>query len=213
MHFGYNINMKTLEHINANFKGCIETITAASEMLTTEIAKAAEMLVLALHDEHKVLACGNGGSACDALHFAAELVNRFKMERPGLPAIALNADMATVTAIANDYSFEEIFSRQVMALANPGDILLCFSTSGDSQNVVNAVYEAHVNEMKVIAFTGGDGGALAQALNENDLEMRAPSFNTPRIQELHLLLLHCLCELIEENLFPFGGKQSAATIN
>ncbi len=213
MHFGYNINMKTLEHINTNFKGCIDTITSAAETLTEDVAKAAEILVLALHSKHKILACGNGGSASQAMHFVAELVNRFKIERPGLPAIALNVDMATITAIANDYSYEEVFSRQVMALSSPGDILLVFSTSGDSQNVVNAVYEAHTSDMKVIALTGGDGGELTQALNENDLELRAPSFNTPRIQELHLLLLHCLCELIEENLFPFGGNQSAGTIN
>ena len=149
----------------------------------------------------KILSCGNGGSAADAQHFSSELLNRFERERPGLPAIALTTDSSTLTSIANDYSYEEIFSKQVRALGQPGDILLAISTSGNSPNIVQAIGAASERDMCVIALTGRDGGKMAGNYRQGDVEIRVNAESTARIQEVHLLLIHCLCDLIDQQLF------------
>jgi D-sedoheptulose 7-phosphate isomerase len=160
-------------------------------------------MVQCLLNNGKILSCGNGGSAGDAQHFSAELVNRFEKERPALPALALTTDSSTLTAIANDYDYSQIFSKQITALGQPGDILLAISTSGNSANVVEAINASHDREMSIVALTGKDGGPMAQLLNEQDIEIRIPSDRTARIQEVHLVVIHCLCDFIDTQLF--GG--------
>lgn len=164
---------------------------------------ASQKIVEALVNDKKVLTCGNGGSAGDAQHFSSEMLNRFERERPALPAIALSTDTSTITSIANDYHFDEIFAKQLRALGQSGDILLVYTSSGNSGNLIKAVKVAHDKGMIVIALSGKDGGALAGALNEADIEIRVPSNSTARIQEVHLLISHCLCDLIDHQLF--GG--------
>ena len=158
-------------------------------------------MVQCLLNGGKILCCGNGGSAADAQHFSSELLNRFETERPSLPAMALTTDASTVTSIANDYHFNEIFSKQVRALGHTNDILLAISTSGNSQNVIAAIEAAHEKGMIVVALTGKEGGLMADALSENDIEVRVPAFVTARIQETHLLTIHCLCDIIDHKLF------------
>jgi D-sedoheptulose 7-phosphate isomerase len=175
-------------------------------MLAAPILDASEIMLNSLLDNGKILSCGNGGSAGDAQHFSAELLNRFEKERPGLPAIAISTDTSTITAIANDYSYEEIFSKQVLALGMANDTLLAISTSGNSTNIVRAIDAAHEREMSVIALTGSDGGKLAAKLRKNDIEIRVPSNRTARIQEVHLVVIHCLCDLIDNKLF--GGEHT-----
>ena len=165
------------------------------------ITDAAQMLVDALLAQGKILSCGNGGSAADAQHFSSELINRFETERPSLPAIALTTDSSTITSIANDYHYAEIFSKQVLALGHDKDVLLAISTSGNSPNVIKAIQAAHERDMHVIAFTGKDGGELAGELRKGDIELRVPSDRTAYIQEVHLMLIHCLCDLIDHQLF------------
>lgn len=167
------------------------------------IEYASQKIVSALLNDNKVLTCGNGGSAGDAQHFSSEMLNRFERERPALPAIALTTDTSTITSIANDYHFDEIFSKQLRALGQTGDILLAYTTSGNSANIVKAISTAHDKEIQVIAITGRDGGTVASLLNEADIEIRVPSTSTARIQEVHLLISHCLCDLIDNQLF--GG--------
>ena len=159
-------------------------------------------MVTALKKGNKILSCGNGGSAADAQHFAAELVCRFERERPALAAIALTVDTSALTAISNDYHYDEIFARQIDALAKPDDVLLAISTSGFSPNIVRAIEQAHEQGMLVVALSGRDGGQVAKKLNENDIEIRVPSETTARIQEVHLLSIHCLCDQIDELLYP-----------
>ena len=158
-------------------------------------------MVNCLLSGNKILSCGNGGSAGDAQHFSSELLNRFEQERPSLPALSLCTDNSTLTAISNDYSYDEVFSKQIRALGQPGDLLLAISTSGQSTNVLQAISTAHDKEMNVVALTGKDGGQLAELLGENDIEIRVPSDSTARIQEVHLLVIHCLCDLIDNQLF------------
>ena len=153
-----------------------------------------------LLEDGKILSCGNGGSAADAQHFSSELLNRFELERPGLPAMALTTDSSTLTSIANDYAFVEIFAKQVRALGQPEDVLLAISTSGNSENVVRAIHAAHERGVRVVALTGRDGGAIAQSLGADDIEIRVPAERTCRIQEVHLLVIHCLCDLIDTEL-------------
>jgi D-sedoheptulose 7-phosphate isomerase len=148
----------------------------------------------------KILSCGNGGSAADSQHFSSELLNRFEMERPGLPAMALTTDASTVTSISNDYSYEEIFSKQVRALGKPEDVLLGISTSGNSENVCRAIAAAHERGMTVVALSGRDGGRMAAMFSGDDVEIRVPAARTARIQEVHLLVIHCLCDLIDTTL-------------
>jgi len=173
-------------------------VKQASVVLAPEIAKAASLVISTLRRGGKVLSCGNGGSAADAQHFASELLGRFEAERAGLPAVALSTDTSTLTAIANDYSYEQVFARQVSALGLKGDLLLAISTSGNSANVIAAVRVAHQKGMSVVALTGRKGGKLAAELATPDIELRVPSERTARIQEVHLLMIHGLCDVIEE---------------
>jgi phosphoheptose isomerase len=166
----------------------------------TDLVAAADRLIACLDAGHKVLSCGNGGSAGDAQHFSSELINRFERERRALPAVALTTESSTLTAIANDYDYDRLFSRQIEALGRQGDILLAISTSGNSANVCAAVSAAHERGMTVIALTGKDGGRMASLLGEHDCELRAASDITARTQEMHLLFIHCLCRLIEDHL-------------
>ena len=191
--------------IKNNFTESIQTKIAASEALVGSIEKAGLIMVQSLLSGNKMLSCGNGGSAGDAQHFSAELLNRFETERPGLPAIALTTDSSTITSIANDYSYEEVFSKQIRALGSKGDVLLAISTSGNSANVVKAIEAAVARDMPIVALTGSDGGDIAGLLGENDVEIRVPSQRTSRIQEVHLVVIHCLCEIIDTTLFPQGG--------
>lgn len=189
------------ERINQHFQASIETKQQAAEVLPPAIEQASDSMVGALLSGGKILTCGNGGSAGDAQHFSSELLNRFERERPSLPAIALTTDSSTVTSIANDYSYNEVFSKQIRALGNTGDVLLAISTSGNSANVVQAIQAAHDREMRVVALTGRDGGDMASLLLPEDIEIRVPSMTTARIQEVHLVVIHCLCDLIDWQLF------------
>lgn len=191
-----------IERIKAHFTESIQTKIEAAETLPESIAQAANMMVEALINGNKILSCGNGGSAGDAQHFSSELLNRYERERPSLPAMALTTDTSTLTSIANDYSYDEVFSKQVRALGQPGDILLAISTSGNSKNVINAMQAALSRDMTIVALTGKDGGEMAVFLGANDVEIRVPSNRTARIQEVHLLAIHNLCDCIDETLFP-----------
>lgn len=189
--------MNLLARISRQFEDSAQAKLAAMEVLAAPIAEAVEAMVASLVAGGRILACGNGGSAADAQHFAAELVNRFERERPPLAAIALTTDTSALTSIANDYAYEQVFARQVRALGQPGDILLAISTSGNSPNVAEAVRAARERELRVVALTGKGGGALAPLLAEPDVHICVPSARTPRIQEVHLLVLHCLCDGID----------------
>ncbi|HLB56113.1 MAG TPA: phosphoheptose isomerase [Coxiellaceae bacterium] len=193
--------MELSSHVKQIFNDSIQTQITAADTLSEVIAKAALLMVDALLNNHKILACGNGGSAADAQHFSAEMLNRFESERPSLPAIALTTDTSTITSIANDYHFNEIFSKQIKALGQPGDVLLALSTSGHSKNMIDAIVAAHHRQMIVIAMTGRDGGDIPPLLNETDIEIRVPSESTARIQETHGIVIHCLCDIIDRQLF------------
>lgn len=193
--------MSIREQVIQLFNASIETKQAARETLADPIATAVERMTDAFKSGKKILSCGNGGSAADAQHFSAELVCRFERERPGLPAVALTTDTSALTAISNDYDYNEVFAKQVNALGLAGDILLAISTSGNSANVVRAIQAAHDKDLTVVAMTGRDGGKIAKLLRENDVEIRVPANSTARIQEVHLLTLHCLCHQIDEVLF------------
>ncbi len=193
--------MDMSSRIKQHFEESIQTKILAAESLTEAICAAGEMMVQSLLNGGKILSCGNGGSAGDAQHFSAEMLNRFETERPSLPAIALSTDTSTVTAIANDYSFDEIFAKQIKALGQPGDVLLAISTSGNSKNVVQAITTAQQRALQIVALTGSDGGAIAGLLNDTDVEIRVPVQSTARIQEVHLLIIHCLCDFIDHRLF------------
>lgn len=189
------------QRIIGHFAASIETKTLSAEELPPYIEMAGQMMVNSLLNGGKILSCGNGGSAGDAQHFSSEMLNRFERERPSLPAMALTTDSSTVTSIANDYSYNEVFSKQIRALGNAGDVLLAISTSGNSANVVQAIKAAHEREMTVVALSGKDGGDMTALLTENDVEIRVPAFVTARIQEVHLLCIHCLCDFIDCALF------------
>ena len=193
--------MSIRDQVKQLFDASIETKQAAKEMLATPIASAVERMTTAFNNGNKILSCGNGGSAADAQHFSAELVCRFERERPGLPAVALTTDTSALTAISNDYHYDEVFAKQVQALGQAGDVLLAISTSGNSANVVRAIEAAHEKGLTVVAMTGRDGGNIARLLRDNDVEIRVPASSTARIQEVHLLTLHCLCHQIDEVLF------------
>lgn len=182
------------------FNQSIQTKIDALPMLTQPIADAAELIFNRLLEGNKVLSCGNGGSAGDAQHFSSEMLNRYERDRPGLPAIALTTDSSTVTSIANDSDFSNVFSRQIEALGQPSDLLLAISTSGNSTNVNRAIGSAHERDMNIVALTGRDGGGLVKLLAPGDVEIRVPSDVTARIQETHLLIIHCLCDLVDHQL-------------
>jgi D-sedoheptulose 7-phosphate isomerase len=192
--------MDLISRIKQNFHDSINTKQAAADLLAEPLATAAQMITQCLLGGGKILSCGNGGSAGDAQHFSSEMLNRFEMERPGLPAVALTTDSSTLTSIANDYSYDQVFSKQVGALGQQGDILLAISTSGNSTNVNRAIEAAHEREMQVIALSGKQGGDMASALTADDVEIRVPSDSTARIQEVHLLAIHCICDLVDHQL-------------
>jgi D-sedoheptulose 7-phosphate isomerase len=175
-------------------------VKQASIALAPLIAKASRIMAECLLSDGKILSCGNGGSAADAQHFSSEMLNRFEMERPGLPAVALTTDSSTLTSIGNDYDFADIFAKQVRALGQMGDVLLAISTSGNSPNVVRAITAAHERNLRVVALTGRDGGSMARHLSSMDVELRVPAERTCRIQEVHLLIVHCLCDLIDAEI-------------
>ena len=187
------------ERVRRHFQESIATKQASLDLAPT-IAAAAALMTRCLLEDGKILSCGNGGSAADAQHFSSELLNRFELERPGLPAMALTTDSSTITSIANDYAFVEVFAKQVRALGQPADVLLAISTSGNSENVVRAIHAAHERGLKIVALTGRDGGVIAGALASGDIEIRVPADRTCRIQEVHLLVIHCLCDLIDAEL-------------
>jgi D-sedoheptulose 7-phosphate isomerase len=188
-------------HIRSHFEESIELKRRMAETLAPQIVRAGEALAQALKADHKVLSCGNGGSAADSQHFAAEIVGRFERERPGMPAIALTVDTSAITAIANDYSWDVVFSKQIESLGRKGDFLLGISTSGNSKNVVEAIRAAHGRGMRVIALTGRDGGAMAKMLEPDDFHLNVAHPRTMRIQEVHLLAIHCLCEVVDNVIF------------
>ena len=193
-----------LGRVAAHFAESAQLKLAASQILAGPVARAGLLLAEALGGGGKVLACGNGGSAADAQHFAAELVNRFETERPPLAAVALTTDTSTLTSIANDFSFEQIFAKQLRALGRRGDVLLAISTSGDSANVIEAIRVARSLGMRVVALTGKGGGKVAPLIGGEDVHVCVPHKSTARIQEVHLLVLHCLCDAIDFQLF--GAK-------
>ena len=196
--------MDLTSRIRKHFEDSAQLKLDARNTLAQPIAEAAQTVVECLMNDGKILACGNGGSAADAQHFAAELINRFEIERPGLAAIALTTDSSVLTSIANDYAYNLVFSKQVRALGMSGDMLLAISTSGNSASTVEAIHAAHECDMRVIGLTGRDGGAMAEALGSNDIQICVNAQNTARIQEVHLLVLHCLCDTIDHLLL--GGE-------
>ena len=189
--------MDLISRISENFSESAHLKLQSMDVLAQPIAAAAERMVQCLRADGKILACGNGGSAADSQHFAAELLNRFEMERPGLAAMALTTDSSTMTSIANDYDFEQIFSKQVRALGHKNDVLLAISTSGNSKNVMAAMVAAHENGMVVVALTGRNGGKMTELMQPSDVHICVPAQSTARIQEVHLLTLHCLCDAID----------------
>jgi len=188
--------------VSAQFAESVQLKLEASRLLAAPIARAADLLARTLKAGGKVLACGNGGSAADAQHFAAELLNRFEIERAPLAAIALTTDSSTLTSIANDYAYEQVFSKQVRGLGRRGDALLAISTSGNSRNVIEAMQAAHELGVHVVALTGAGGGKMAALISPEDVHICVPHKRTSRIQEVHLLVLHCLCDGIDFQLFP-----------
>lgn len=185
------------KRIIKHFKDSAELKLKVKDALAKHIAEGAQVFFDCVANDGKILCCGNGGSAADAQHFAAELLNRFEKERPGLAAIALTTDSSVLTSIANDYDFNQVFSKQVRALGLPRDTLLAISTSGNSPNVVAAIHAAHERSMRVVALTGRDGGEMAGALRDGDILICVDAQSTARIQEVHLLTLHCLCDVID----------------
>jgi D-sedoheptulose 7-phosphate isomerase len=189
--------MDLIKRINQHFTDSAELKLKAMEVLAQPLATAAERMVECLMQEGKILSCGNGGSAADAQHFSAELLNRFEKERPPLAAMALSTDTSTLTSIANDYRYEDVFSKQIRALGHPNDVLLAISTSGNSPNVMEAIRAAHDRQMTIVALTGRKGGKIADLLGPDDVHICVPAERTARVQEVHLLCLHCMCDAID----------------
>ena len=193
--------MDLTAHLKQHFQEGIELRQRMAETMPAEIVKAGTALAEALRAGNKVLACGNGGSAADSQHFAAEIVGRFEREREGMPAIALTVDTSAITAIANDYDWDRVFAKQLQALGRKGDVLLAISTSGNSKNVITAIEAAHAKGMAVIALTGKDGGAMGRMLEPGDFHLNVAHPRTMRVQEIHLLVIHSLCEVVDNVLF------------
>jgi len=193
-----------LRRIKGHFEDSMRTLQQSMEPLAPRISAAAGVMLAALLADRKILVCGNGGSAADAQHFSAELLNRFERERPGLPAIALTTDTSTLTSIANDYHFDMVFAKQVRALGQAGDVLLGITTSGNSPNVLRAVEAAHERDMVCVALNGRDGGQLNDLLRDTDVNLCVTGASTARIQEVHGLIIHCLCDLIDFQLLGQG---------
>lgn len=192
--------MNLIEAVQKNFTESIETLIEAENRLSKVITEGAELIVNRLLKGGKVLCCGNGGSAAEAQLFVSRMLNRFERERPGLPAIALTTDSVTLTSIASDYDYDEIFVKQIHALGHPGDLLLAISTDGESDSINAAIEAAQEGDMQVLALSGDQGGRMAGLLRSQDLEIRVPSVKRPRIQEAHLLIIHCICDLIDKQL-------------
>ena len=188
------------DRIHGHFQASAQVKLDAADILAPQIEQAARLLMHSLTQGGKVLACGNGGSAADAQHFASNMINRFEQERPGLAAVALTPDSSTLTSIANDYAYDQVFARQVKALGQPGDILLAICTNGNSPSVLLAVAAAHARSMHVIALTGHSGGRLAEQMQTDDVFLCVPAESTARIQEVHLLAIHCLCDAVDSVL-------------
>lgn len=189
--------MDLTKRINQHFADSAQLKMQAAKLLAEPLQRAGERMAQCLMKQGKILACGNGGSAADAQHFSAELLNRFEMERPPLAAIALTTDSSTLTSIANDYHYDDVFAKQVRALGQRDDLLLAISTSGNSRNVIAAIHAAHERQMGVIALTGKNGGTMGQILGQDDIHVCIPHANTARIQEVHILCLHCMCDAID----------------
>lgn len=189
--------MDMTSRMSSHFDDAIDTFKASSQSLAEPLAAAVDTAFAALVNNNKILACGNGGSAADAQHFVAELVGRFERDRLPLAGIALNTDSSIMTAVGNDYGFDHIFERQVMALGQPGDVLVAISTSGNSPNVLRSIEAAHDRDMTVIALTGKGGGKMGEQLYETDIHLCVPHDRTMRIQEVHIVLLHALCDGID----------------
>lgn len=188
-------------HVRSHFQDAIQLTQSMSTAMAPDIARAGVAMAALLKAGNKILCCGNGGSAADCQHFAAELVGRFERERPGLPAISLTVDTSALTAIANDYAFDTVFSRQVQALGVKGDMLLALSTSGNSKNCLEAMKAAQAKGMSVVALTGRDGGLMAKMPGPHDFHLNVAHARTMRIQEVHIIALHCLCDIIDNELF------------
>lgn len=197
------ISMNPVQQVRDIFNADIAVKRRAAAALAGPISGAARVLIGCLAGGHKILTCGNGGSAGDAQHLSSKLLNRFERPRDGYAAIALTTDTSTLTSIANDQAYAEVFARQVLALGRPGDALVAITTSGRSPNIVEAVRAAQRRGMAVVALTGRNGGDVAALLREGDVELRVPSESTPRIQETHIVILHCLCELIDSQTIPW----------
>lgn len=193
--------MTAQERIQRQFADHLQTSQDALINLSELIGAAAARIAQSLLNDGKILCCGNGGSAAQAQHFSSEMLNRYERERPGLPAITLTTDGSTLTSIANDYHYDEVFAKPIRALGHAQDVLMVYSTSGNSSNILSAINAAHDRDMTVIALTGRDGGALAALLRDGDVEIRVPSQSTARVQEIHLLITHCLCDLVDHQLF------------
>lgn len=193
--------MNKLTQVKQHFDDSIQTKMIAADILIPTIVQAGELMAQCLLDGHKILSCGNGGSAADAQHFSSEMLNRYERDRPSLPALALTTDTSTLTSIANDYHYNEVFAKQIRALGQAGDILLAISTSGNSHNILLAIQAAHDRGLHVIALTGDEGGKVATLLENNDIHICVPAQSIARIQETHLLIIHCLCDLIDSILF------------
>ncbi|MEM7304035.1 MAG: phosphoheptose isomerase [Pseudomonadota bacterium] len=192
--------MNPIKLIEQAFTDSIKTKQDALAVIAGPISDAALVMTSALIAGNKILTCGNGGSAADAQHFSSELLNRFERERQPLPAIALTTDSSTLTSIANDYDYEFIFAKQVRALGQANDILFAITTSGSSANLIQAIHTAHERAVRIVALTGRDGGEVGALMHKDDIEIRVPGPSTARIQEVHLLVLHCLCQLIDQQL-------------
>lgn len=192
-----NLHERIVSQFTANAEATQDTLMRLGDLIEAAAVRLANCLL----NDGKILCCGNGGSAAEAQHLSSELLNRFERDRPGLPAIALTTDTAALTSIANDYRFDEVFAKQIRALGHPNDMLVIYTTSGNSANILSAATAAHDRDMSILALSGRDGGPLAPLLRETDLEVRVPSESTARVQEVQLLITHCLCDLIDHQLF------------
>lgn len=197
--------MDTFSRVHENFKEGIEIKIKSSQLLAPIIVKAAELITSCLMHERKVLCCGNGSSAAEAQRFCGLMMNRYEIERPGLPAIALTTDSSSITSIADDYQYADIFSKQIRALGQPGDILLVISASGESHNIIHAIDAGHDREMVVIALTGQEGGQITDLMQTQDVELRVPSWSVPRIHEVHTVIINCICDLVDHQLLGTEG--------
>ena len=192
--------MNNIDIIKSNFDESRETNSLATESILSAVDKATSRIIMMLENSGKLMTCGNGGSSGDAQHIASEFINRFETERESLAAISLNSDTATLTSIGNDYGYKYIFSKQINGLAKPDDILMSFTTSGNSENILDAIITAKSKNLSVMLISGGSGGKAAELLDDNDIKIIVPSKRTSRIQEIHLIIIHSICECIDRYL-------------